>query len=97
MYCSKASSRERHAGLDERGNIHPTTKPLSLMRWLCRLICPPGGTILDPFAGSGSTGAAAVQEGFDYILIEQDASYVEIARRRVAHWQERARQLEMTA
>jgi site-specific DNA-methyltransferase (adenine-specific) len=56
------------------------------MRWLCRLITPPGGTVLDPFTGSGSTGCAAVLEGFEFIGIEQDADYADIARRRIAHW-----------
>jgi site-specific DNA-methyltransferase (adenine-specific) len=67
-------------------NVHPTVKPLALMRWLCRLVTPPGGVILDPFTGSGSTGCAAVLEGFRFIGIEQEAEYIEIARRRIAHW-----------
>jgi site-specific DNA-methyltransferase (adenine-specific) len=67
-------------------NSHPTIKPLALMRWLVRLVTPPGGTILDPFTGSGSTGCAAVLEGFDFIGIEQDLEYVDIARARIAHW-----------
>jgi site-specific DNA-methyltransferase (adenine-specific) len=66
-------------------NHHPTVKPTDLMRWLCRLVTPPGGTVLDPFAGSGSTGVAALSEGFDFIGIEKDADYVEIARRRIAN------------
>jgi len=65
-------------------NHHPTVKPLSLMRYLCRLVCPPGGLVLDPFGGSGTTGIAAIQEGFHYILIEKEADYCEIARRRIA-------------
>ena len=56
------------------------------MRYLCKLVTPPAGIILDPFAGSGSTCCAAVLEGFQYIGIDQDAEYCEIARRRVAHW-----------
>jgi DNA modification methylase len=63
---------------------HPTVKPLTLMRYLVRLITPPGGTVLDPFAGSGTTGMACVHEDFDAILIEREDEYVEIARRRVA-------------
>ena len=59
-------------------------KPLSLMRYLCRLITPPGGLILDPFGGSGTTGIAAKQEGFHYILVEKEAEYCEIARKRIA-------------
>jgi hypothetical protein len=69
---------------------HPTVKPLALMRWLCRLVTPPGGTILDPFTGSGSTGAAAVLEGFRFLGIEQEAEYVAIAERRIAHWAKQA-------
>jgi DNA modification methylase len=55
------------------------------MRWLCRLITPPGGLILDPFAGSGSTGCAAVAEGFDFLGIESDPDYFAIAEARLAH------------
>lgn len=65
-------------------NFHPTVKPLALMRYLCRLITPPGGIILDPFGGSGTTGLAAMKEGFHYILIEKEPGYCEIARKRVA-------------
>ena len=67
----------------ERKNHHPTVKPTDLMTYLCRLITPPGGTVLDPFNGSGSTGKAAVREGFNYIGCELDAEYVEIARARI--------------
>jgi site-specific DNA-methyltransferase (adenine-specific) len=81
-----------------QSNVHPCVKPVALMRWLVRLVTPPTtpdgkpGLILDPFAGSGSTLIAAVLEGFDAIGIEQDAEYVAIAERRVAHverWGER--------
>jgi len=65
-------------------NHHPTVKPISLMRYLCRLITPPGGLILDPFGGSGTTGLAATKEGFHYILIEKEPEYCEIARKRIA-------------
>lgn len=65
-------------------NHHPTVKPIALMRWLCRLATPPGGLILDPFCGSGSTGCAAVAEGFRFVGIERDAEYVAIAERRIA-------------
>jgi site-specific DNA-methyltransferase (adenine-specific) len=64
-------------------NHHPTVKSTELMRYLCKLITPPNGIILDPFGGSGSTGKAAVMEGFRYILIEQSPEYVEIAKRRI--------------
>jgi site-specific DNA-methyltransferase (adenine-specific) len=67
-----------------RGNHHPTVKPTDLMRYLCRLVAPPGGIVLDPFTGSGSTGKGAVLEGFRFIGIEREAEYVEIARARIA-------------
>jgi DNA modification methylase len=66
-----------------RPNHHPTVKPTDLMRWLCRLITPKGGLILDPFMGSGSTGKAAVLEGFRFIGIDLSPEYVEIARARI--------------
>jgi len=66
-----------------RRNHHPTVKPTDLMRYLCRLITPPNGTILDPFTGSGSTGKAAMLEGFQFIGIEREAEYVEIAKARI--------------
>mgnify|MGYP000390830774 FL=1 len=68
-----------------RANTHPTVKPTALMQYLCRLVTPPGGTVLDPFTGSGSTGKAAIIEGFNFIGIEREAEYVEIARARIAH------------
>jgi hypothetical protein len=66
-----------------RANHHPTVKPLSLMQWLCRLVTPPGGTVLDPFGGSGSTMVAADREGFHGIYIDMDEEYARIARKRV--------------
>lgn len=66
-------------------NHHPTVKPTDLMRYLCRLVTPPGGTVLDPFAGSGSTGKGAVLEGFSFVGIERESEYVDIARARIAH------------
>lgn len=68
-----------------KGNTHPTVKPTNLMRYLCRLITPPGGIVLDPFMGSGSTGKGAILEGFGFIGIDITAEYVGIARARVAH------------
>ncbi len=68
-------------------NIHPTVKPLALMRWLVRLVTPPGGLVLDPFAGSGSTGVACVREGLGCVLIERDADYVPILEARLRHAQ----------
>lgn len=67
-------------------NNHPTVKGIPLCRWLCRLITPPNGIILDPFAGSGSIGCSAMLENFRYVGIEQDPSYVEISRSRIEHW-----------
>ena len=68
----------------EKQNVHPTVKPVKLMRYLCRLITPKGGTVLDPFMGSGSTGIAAKDEGFDFIGIEREKEYFEIAERRIS-------------
>ena len=70
---------------DTKGNNHPTVKPTELMAYLLRLVTPPGGKALDPFMGSGSTGKAAALEGFDFVGIEQDASYMAIAHARIAH------------
>jgi DNA modification methylase len=67
-------------------NHHPTVKPIALMRWLCRLVTPKGGLILDPFTGSGTTGCAAVLEGFRFVGIEREPEYAEIAEKRIAHW-----------
>ena len=80
FYCAKASKRDRG-----EANIHPTVKPTDLMRYLCRLITPPNGVILDPFMGSGSTGKAAMLEGFRFIGIEQSPEYFAIARARIAN------------
>ena len=68
----------------EKQNVHPTVKPIKLMKYLCRLITPKGGTVLDPFMGSGSTGIAAKDEGFEFIGIEKEKEYFEIAERRVS-------------
>ncbi len=78
FYCAKASKADREAG-----NSHPTVKPTDLMRYLVRLVTPPGGVVLDPFTGSGSTGKAAVLEGFEFIGIELSEDYAEIARSRI--------------
>lgn len=76
-------SRGRHR---PRANSHPTVKPLSVMRWLVRLVTPERGMVLDPFGGSGSTGCAALCEGRQFLGIERESDYVEIARRRLLHW-----------
>jgi site-specific DNA-methyltransferase (adenine-specific) len=68
-------------------NNHPTVKPIELMKYLIKLVTPPNGHILDPFNGSGSTGCAAVELGFDYTGIELDPNYVEIANKRISHWE----------
>jgi site-specific DNA-methyltransferase (adenine-specific) len=73
-------------------NHHPTVKPTDLMRYLCRLVTPPGGVVLDPFMGSGSTGKAAILEGFAFIGIEREAEYIEIARARIAGAQAQPKQ-----
>lgn len=70
---------------NERRNDHPTVKPLDVMQWLCRLVTPPGGVILDPFLGSGTTALAALDEGFSCIGIEREARYMEIAHHRLTH------------
>ena len=82
FYTAKASRSERNKGLGDDTNGHPTIKPLDLMQWLVRLVTPPGGIVLDPFMGSGTTLIAADREGFDAIGIEQDEDYVRIAVRR---------------
>lgn len=69
-----------------RKNHHPTVKPIELMRYLCRMITPPDGVVLDPFCGSGSTLCAASMEGFRFIGIEREEEYVQIAQARVNHW-----------
>lgn len=87
FYCPKAIRADRDAG-----NVHPTVKPTDLMRYLCRLVTPPGGVVLDPFTGSGSTGKAAVLEGFRFLGIEREAQYVEIAKARIASAEDKASQ-----
>jgi hypothetical protein len=77
FYCAKASKADR------AGSKHPTVKPIALIRYLVKLVCPPGGTVLDPFGGSGTTGAAALAEGRKVILIEREAEYVADIRRRL--------------
>ena len=78
FYCAKTTKKDRG-----EGNGHPTVKPTALMRYLCRLITPPGGVVLDPFMGSGSTGKAALLEGFRFIGIEREVEYVNIANGRM--------------
>ena len=73
-------------------NTHPTVKPLALMRWLVRLVTPPGGLVLDPFTGSGSTGIAAVSEGRSFLGIERESEYIDVACARLTHWTHRPEQ-----
>lgn len=82
-YRVTSGARPPSAESGPRRNHHPTVKPTALMRYLCRLVTPPGGVVLDPFAGSGSTGKAAILEGFRFIGIEREAEYVEIAKARI--------------
>ncbi|MDP7368185.1 MAG: site-specific DNA-methyltransferase, partial [Candidatus Pacebacteria bacterium] len=78
FYCPKVSKSERG-----ENNTHPTVKPQELMKYLCRLVTPKGGTVLDPFMGSGSTGMACKDEGFEFIGIEREKEYFEIAEKRI--------------
>ena len=82
FYCAKTSKAERG-----EGNDHPTVKPLALMRWLLTLVTPPGGVVLDPFLGSGSTGAAAAALGVRFIGIERERKYFDLACERIARAQ----------
>jgi DNA modification methylase len=81
FYVAKTSRHERNYGTDK--NSHPTVKPFTLMRYLCNLITPPGGVVLDPFLGSGTTGAVAVACGYRFIGIERESEYFEIAKARI--------------
>ena len=86
LYCPKATKTDRSEGCDvKNGNRHPTVKPVNLCRWLCRLATPPYGIVLDPFAGSGSTGKGALLEGFSFYGIEREEEYCRIAGERLSH------------
>ena len=78
FYCAKASKKDR-----EENNNHPTVKPTKLMRYLCRLVTPKGGIVLDPFMGSGSTGKAAVMSGYKFVGVEMNEEYFDIACARI--------------
>jgi hypothetical protein len=84
-----------HVELQKVRNHHPTVKPTDLMRYLCRLVTPPDGLVLDPFTGSGSTGKAAMLEGFRFVGCELSAEYIEIARARIGHAAGQSRQKEL--
>lgn len=84
FYNAKASKSERNAGLPEGvTNKHPTVKPVDVMRWLVRMVTPPGGLVMDPFMGSGTTGIAALDEGFAFIGIDSEREYVDLAYHRL--------------
>ena len=88
IYGNGIQDARPHMGQDyvyegKARNFHPTVKPTDLMRYLCRMITPPGGIVLDPFTGSGSTGRGAVLEGFRFIGCEMDADYIKIAKARI--------------
>jgi DNA modification methylase len=86
FYCAKASKADRNEGLGHLipANHHPTVKPTDLMRWVVRLVTPPGGRVLDAMAGSGSTGKAAILEGFEVTLIDSEPDYIPIIEGRCA-------------
>ena len=84
FYVAKASKRDRNEGL-EASNTHLTVKPTTLMEYLIKLVTPPGGVVLDPFTGSGSTGKAAILQGFDFIGIEMTQEYLPIIEGRLKH------------
>ena len=88
FYCAKAQKSEKG-----ENNNHPTVKPVTLMKYLCRLITPSKGVVLDPFMGSGTTGIAATQEGFNFVGIEMDDEYIKIANHRISHWVEEKQEL----
>ena len=88
FYCSKPSKAERNMGFDkssEKQNFHPTVKPLQLMRYLCKLITPKNGVILDPFMGSCTTGMSAILENFNFIGIEKEKEYFELSEKRIEY------------
>jgi len=82
-YATYPDGRRREARPKSRANVHPTVKPTELMRHLVRLVTPQGGTVLDPFLGSGTTALAAEMEGFAWVGIEREAEYVAIAEARL--------------
>jgi site-specific DNA-methyltransferase (adenine-specific) len=94
-----ATPKQQQAGFVDRGkttNHHPTVKPIALMEYLCRLTkTPTGGIVLDPFMGSGTTGIAAHLTGREFIGIEQNEEYFEIAKRRIEHWRAKPVQEEL--
>lgn len=90
MFVAKPSPAERNAGLEGKKNPHKTVKPIKLMRELIKLACPPGGRIVDPFLGSGTTGCAAMLENIDFVGIEMEPEYMALAEARIRHWKSEA-------
>lgn len=88
FYTSKPSKFEKNAGLNEARNTNPCVKPVDLLEYLMKLVTPVGGTILDPFCGSGSGGIASQNLDFNYIGIEREEEYFTIAEKRIAYWKE---------
>lgn len=89
IYCPKAGKKERDEGLSQR-NSHVCVKPMNVMKYLIQLVTPPGGLVLDPFAGSGSTGVAALRNGFSFLGVEQEEEYYKIAQQRLEHAKEQS-------
>jgi site-specific DNA-methyltransferase (adenine-specific) len=94
-YRVLSGERPPSAESGPRRNHHPTVKPTDLMRYLCRLVTPPDGLVLDPFTGSGSTGKAAILEGFRFVGCELSAEYIQIAQARIGHAAGQSRQKEL--
>ena len=97
FYCAKVSKKERNLGCKdtEDRNCHPTVKPIKLMQYLVRLVTPPEGIVLDPFMGSGTTGCACAEVEREFIGIEKEDEYIEIAKRRIEHWKNKEKQHEL--
>ena len=93
FYVAKADASERPR---VNGTAHPTVKPIALMRWLVRLVTPPGGTVLEPFAGSGTTVEACILEGFQCVAIEREAKYLPLIETRIARRLDPVRAVELT-
>lgn len=87
FYIPKPTKKEKSIGLNQISNTHPTVKPISLFSYLVRLITPPGGTVLDPYMGSGSGGISTLLEGFKFIGMDKDPEYFEIAKERIKNYE----------
>ena len=86
LYCGKTSKQERNLGCFDKGNVHPTVKPIALMKYLIRLVTHKNGIVLDPFAGSGTTLIAAVELDINFVGIDEEKEYVDIANARIEYW-----------